>query len=519
MQMLSWEYSSSDKTGYTLPLHARYTLSNGKSMVHNTLALNAPDQLRQRMAWALSQVFVIGVDGLGKEDQMEPWFTFYDVFVRHAFGNMWDLLREISFSPMMSSYLTFVGSESLAKSKSAPDENYAREIMQLFSIGLWQLNMDGTQKLDARGEPLPTYDNTHIVSFSKAWTGFDLQPWRSNLESPNGHSSSNFIDPMLIHARPGQTTPDSESSRRDLFPKWNLYEGHLGDAYPLCADFGERPFLRREARYSYLGTNPTPRLQYVSTGVSGTPILILNSSTSALYHRLCHAGDMSAHVGSGCDFTNDVLLDANLPCDSLECDVETAVVVELLDGERTVYFEFLHPACTVLTFTQGETQRLMKGRTCGLCTPTFACNVPQQPAGGTVCCDSPTSSPTWPGPASCVHPKEAVAFPAAEARCAALGKHVCYGFKRMTGECAYANSYGVHQWVWLGEACAPNKVQVDSTGLVTLVHPSSTDPALAADSGNLFNVRWVDGGSLRCRKAGAHPLAPWSTTRACAMSM
>ena len=165
-------------------------------MVHNTLALHAPDQLRQRMAWALSQVFVIGVSGLGKEDQMEPWFAFYEcaaaplpanteeptppssapharsctvlvcaaiaarrlsyacldrnaalvcsvwlrsIFIRHAFGNMWDVLMEISFSPMMASYLTYLGSESLAKSMSAPDENYAREVMQLFSIGLWQV--------------------------------------------------------------------------------------------------------------------------------------------------------------------------------------------------------------------------------------------------------------------------------------------------------------------------------------------------------------------------------------------
>lgn len=78
MQMLSWRYESSDKTLSTLPLHAQYDHSNGKSMVHNTLALHAPDQLRQRMAWALSQVFVIGVSGLGKEDQMEPWFAFYE---------------------------------------------------------------------------------------------------------------------------------------------------------------------------------------------------------------------------------------------------------------------------------------------------------------------------------------------------------------------------------------------------------------------------------------------------------
>ena len=84
MQMLSWEYESSDKTLSTLPLHAQYDHSNGKSMVHNTLALHAPDQLRQRMAWALSQVFVIAEDGLGKADQMEPWFAFYECATNQA---------------------------------------------------------------------------------------------------------------------------------------------------------------------------------------------------------------------------------------------------------------------------------------------------------------------------------------------------------------------------------------------------------------------------------------------------
>ena len=93
--------------------------------------------------------------------------------------------------------------------------------------------MDGTQMLNADGEPIATYDNTHIVSFAKAWTGFDLQAWRSNLESPGGATSSNFIDPMLIHAKPGSTTADSKSSRRDLFPKWNLYDGHLGYLQPM----------------------------------------------------------------------------------------------------------------------------------------------------------------------------------------------------------------------------------------------------------------------------------------------
>lgn len=272
------------------------------------------------------------------------------------------------------------------------------------------------------------------------------------------------------------------------------------DAYPLCADLGDRHFLRRGARYSYLGTSPKPRQQFVSAYTSGAAILLLNRSTSALHHRLCHSGGGSA--GAPCNFRSEVILDASLGCDSDECDVETAVVVGVIDrsdsasvASRTVYFEYVAPPCTTLTFTQGATQRLMKGRMCGQCNPIFTCDAPESVIGGAVCCSGPNTNPTWPSGATCVHPKQAMSYPAAKARCAAEGRHVCWRFKRtQKGHCEYADgSYGMHQWIWVGETCAPNKVQVDSTGLVTLVHPSSTDPALKEDSGNLFNVRWAEG--------------------------
>ena len=111
------------------PLLTRYDRDNAKSMVHNTIALRADDQLRQRVAWALAQIYVVGTEGLGKEKQTEVWVNWYDIFVRNAFGNLRDLLFEISYSPMMSSYLTFLGSRSLAASGAPPDENYARELM------------------------------------------------------------------------------------------------------------------------------------------------------------------------------------------------------------------------------------------------------------------------------------------------------------------------------------------------------------------------------------------------------
>ena len=104
-------------------LHTLYDQRNGKYMVHNNVALNAPDQLRQRVAWALMQTFVIGEEGLdAHSEEHEVWLTYYDILVRHAFGSLRDLLREVAYSPMMGSYLTYLGSASFAASGSPPDE-------------------------------------------------------------------------------------------------------------------------------------------------------------------------------------------------------------------------------------------------------------------------------------------------------------------------------------------------------------------------------------------------------------
>ena len=100
----------------------------------------------------------------------------------------------------MSQYLTFLGSRSLFSSKTYPDENFAREIMQLFTIGLWKLNEDGTQFLDEQGAPVMTYTNDDIVTLSRAWTGHTRQEQRGNLENYDGTANGgrNDIDPLRL---------------------------------------------------------------------------------------------------------------------------------------------------------------------------------------------------------------------------------------------------------------------------------------------------------------------------------
>jgi len=131
-----------------------------------------PDPLRQRVGFALSQIFVVSdrMERLANEN--EGVTHFYDTLLQHAFGNYRDLLRAVSLHPAMGIYLSHLGNRrSDPVARTFPDENYAREIMQLFSIGLWMLNPDGTRQLDGNGQPIPTYGNPDITEFAKVFTG------------------------------------------------------------------------------------------------------------------------------------------------------------------------------------------------------------------------------------------------------------------------------------------------------------------------------------------------------------
>jgi len=127
------------------------------------VSLFSKDQLRQRIAFALSGILVVGKQN---KKTHESRMAFHDIFVRHAFGNYRDVLKEVTYSALMGEYLTYKGSGSYAYSGRFPDENYARELMQLFTIGLVQLDKDGIVTTDkASGEPVATYDNDDISEF------------------------------------------------------------------------------------------------------------------------------------------------------------------------------------------------------------------------------------------------------------------------------------------------------------------------------------------------------------------
>lgn len=136
-------------------------------------ALLGEDQLRMRATFALSQIFVISKTGnVVIASDGEGVARYMDILQDGAFGNFRDLLEEVTYSPMMGSYLTYMGNQKAnEQTGAAPDENFAREIMQLFTIGLYELNLDGTLVLDPNGHPIETYTNDDIVELAKAFTG------------------------------------------------------------------------------------------------------------------------------------------------------------------------------------------------------------------------------------------------------------------------------------------------------------------------------------------------------------
>lgn len=130
------------------------------------------DQLRQRVAFALSEIFVVSQIG-ALLNLPSATASFHDLLARQAFGNYRALLEEVTLHPAMGVYLSMLGNQrAVTGTNLRPDENYAREMMQLFSIGLVELNLDGTPRLDASGQVIPTYNQDIIEGFARVFTGW-----------------------------------------------------------------------------------------------------------------------------------------------------------------------------------------------------------------------------------------------------------------------------------------------------------------------------------------------------------
>lgn len=177
--------------------------TNGNIYAPNRLAawwknvLTAPDQLRQRVAFALSEIFVVSDVSLD-QPYTEGLSNYYDILGNDAFGNFRTLLNDVTLSPIMGNYLSSLrNAKADATAGTSPDENYAREVMQLFTIGLNMLQPDGTLQLDASGLPIPTYDQTTITQMAKVFTGWSY--YTTNPTTATFRTGrADYLDPMVL---------------------------------------------------------------------------------------------------------------------------------------------------------------------------------------------------------------------------------------------------------------------------------------------------------------------------------
>jgi uncharacterized protein (DUF1800 family) len=234
----------------------------GDNMIWNQL-LAQPDEMRQRCAFALSQFFVVSlnpIDGYWPPYIMAAWWT---VLLDEAFGNFRTLLERVTLNAGMGMYLNTKGNlKEDAKTGREPDENYAREIMQLFSIGLHELNPDGTEKRDAAGKPIETYVQADVTNLAHVFTGYDHDMSHVKLQRV---AWQNFpVVTAEFCSDPMRLDPDKHSKRAVRFLGTDIAAGTPGpEALKIALDrlFAHPnvgPFFGRQMIQRLVTSNPGP---------------------------------------------------------------------------------------------------------------------------------------------------------------------------------------------------------------------------------------------------------------------
>jgi uncharacterized protein (DUF1800 family) len=217
-------------------------------------AIANPDQLRQRVAFALSQIMVTSGVANARNYAMRDY---QQIFLDHAFGNYYDLMLAVTLSPEMGDYLDMVNNNKTdAAAGTDPNENYAREIMQLFSVGTDLLNPDGTLQLDASGKSIPTYQLAEIKGFSRVFTGWTYPTVAG--AAPRNNNPRNYLGNMLaVDANhefgtkvllSGVVAPANMTMSQDLaFGLQNIFN------HPNVA-----PFIGKQLIQKLVTSDPTP---------------------------------------------------------------------------------------------------------------------------------------------------------------------------------------------------------------------------------------------------------------------
>jgi uncharacterized protein (DUF1800 family) len=237
----------------TLCARANYTLFEVQRRFFVN-ALTGPDQLRQRVAWALSQIFVVSGTEIYEAYAMADY---QNMLLNDAFGNYRQLIEDVTLSPVMGRYLDMVNNDKPNPTLgTTPNENYARELLQLFSIGVQMLNADGTPQLDTQGQSIPTYNQSVVEGFSYLFTGWTF--------APRPAATSQFPNPINYDGTMVSFPDHHFSSAGPLLAGCNLPAGQTPEQdlkYALDCVFQHpnvSPFISLRLIQHLVTGNPTP---------------------------------------------------------------------------------------------------------------------------------------------------------------------------------------------------------------------------------------------------------------------
>jgi uncharacterized protein (DUF1800 family) len=224
-----------------------------------TVAVTAQDQLRQRVTFALSEIVVVSMINFSLDYRGQALANFYDQMAANSLGNYRTLLDVVSHSPVMGQYLTFFQNQAPnAASGVHADENYARELMQLFTVGLWKLNADGSRQLDGSGNPIPTYAQADVTALARAFTGWASAPQNGQTGNAAWLYSSDLIDPMVCYSGYHDATAKTIIGG-DVIPAGGTCQSDMETA--LDALFNHPnvgPFIGKQLIERLVTSNPSP---------------------------------------------------------------------------------------------------------------------------------------------------------------------------------------------------------------------------------------------------------------------
>lgn len=262
-------------------------------------AITGPDQLRQRVAFALSEMFVVSTQSV--PGQSIP--SFHNALANDAFGNFSTIMKDVTLQPAMGAYLNMLNSAKPATGQIA-NENYARELMQLFTIGLNQLNQDGTVLTDSSGNPVPAYTQAQVQAFARAYTGWTLANTDGSTVTKFPNNSGDYGDPMVAVDSKHDTTSKTLLDNTVL-PAGQTAAQDLQDALKnVFSNSNVGPFVCKQLIQHLVTSTPSPA--YVSrissvfanngSGVRGDMKAVLHA---ILTDQEARAGDINPEYDGG----------------------------------------------------------------------------------------------------------------------------------------------------------------------------------------------------------------------------